>query len=431
MKKVDQKGFAHVLLALFVLIALAAVGFMGYKVISKHSSVGKGSKSSDAMASDSVTKGKYLSNNQCTGSGSKELTSAPMRANDIGVIYPMGNMVQGGHVTPIDHQYYYQKNPNAAADTYDVLAPADGDIVDVQYRTQNVGDQNRDGNSDPVNQYRIVISYSCTFFSYYDLMTSLDQSVTSKDPGAAKGKLSKPIHVTAGQVIGHVGGESLDFAVWDTTKTAKGLLFPIAYSGEAWKINTVAPLDYFSSSVKKHIIPYYVRATEPVDGKFDYDQSGKAVGNWFKTGTNGYAGSSDGRPTPDYYRGHLAIAYDAVDPDSVIFSIGDFQGNAQPFAVKDNGPNPSTIGVSDAPTKYELISLSYSVNGQGWNGMTPAKNVTVMHSGQVKGIALIQLTDTNDMKVEVFPGKTASQVSGFDGNAQVYNRGQDARTVGH
>lgn len=435
----NHKGFAHPFALVLVVAVLALIGFAAYRVtkVSHQKTVQNSSTDTPenkqqadqqaVLSTDPVTKGKYLSNSQCEGSGSKQLTSVPMKPADIGVIQPMGNMVPGGHVTPIDHEYYYQKNPSAPADTYDVLAPADGNIVSIQYRTQNVGDQNRNGQSDSVNQYRIVISYSCTFFSYYDLMTSLDKSVTDKQPSAKQGQLQGVIAVKAGQVIGHVGGESLDFAVWDTTKTAKGLLFPAAYTGEAWKINTVAPLDYFSDSVKKQILPYYVRSSAPQDGRFDYDIAGKAVGNWFKVGTNGYSGSTDGQPSPTYYRGHLALAYDSIDSSAVVFSIGDFNGDAKLFAIKGNGPDPATIGVSSSPTTYELIQLNHMTStGQEWNGNSNEK-VTVSKNGPVAGVALIQLTDTNNMKVEVFPGKTASQVSGFDSNAQTYDRGQDSK----
>lgn len=416
--KRNQKGFAHLFVIILAVIVLVAIGFAAMRISKKTSS-------KDSVSTDAATKGKFLSDNQCSGTGSKTLTSSPMKPTDIGVIQPMGNMVQGGHVTPIDHEYYYQTNPSAKADTYDVMAPADGNIVQVQYRTQNVGDQNKDGNSDPVNQYRIVISYSCTFFSYYDLMTSLDKSITDKFPSAAKGKMNGVIPVKAGQVIGHVGGQSLDFAVWDTTKTAKGLLFPTAYSAEPWKINTVAPLDYFSDTVKSQILPFYVRSTAPQDGRFDYDISGKAVGNWFKVGSNGYAGGTSQSPT--YYRGHFALAYDSIDPTAIVLSLGDFKGNAQPYGVKGNLPDPATIGVSSGPTKYELVQLGYkTANGQSWNGMTPASDLKVTSNGPVVGTVLVQLTDTNDMKIQVFPGKTADQVTGFDNNAQMYNRGQDA-----
>ena len=382
----------------------------------------------DATSTDPVTKGQLLSNNMCTGSGSKTLTSAPLATSDIGVVVPMGNMI-GGHVTPIDHEYYYQKDPAAKRDTYAVMAPADGSIVDLQHRTSFIGNA-ADAPAGSTDEYRIVISYSCTFFSYYDLVTSLDSSILSQLPSdfATTGRMgNKPIAVKAGQVIAHVGGQSLDFAVWDTTKTASGLLNPIAFSGEAWKIVTVPPLNYWSDSVKTAVLPFYVRTAEPRDGKFDYDVDGTAVGDWFLAGTNGYSGTTSSQPLPNYFAGHLALAPDAIDGKSFIFSLGKYNnGDATQFAMVGNTTDPATITQNSGVVKYTLATVSHILpNGQEWTGSTPSTGITVK-VGAVKAVALIQMTGKQTMNVEVFPGKTADQISAFDSGVQIYNRGQDA-----
>ena len=392
-KSFKQSGFSHIII--IVLIVVAIVGFAcfaGWKLYQ------------DAHKSNNLANGK------CSGTGTQTLTNAPMKPADIGVILPYGDVFPGGHVTPVDHQYYYQANQSVPADTYNVYAPGDGQISDIQNRTQAVGDQNASGNSQPINQYRIVISYSCTFLSYYDLLTSIQPDIKV----GAK--------VTAGQVVGKIGGQSLDFAVWDTTKNLSGLAVPAAYVGEAWKIHTVPPLDYFSDSVKQQILPYYERTAAPRDGKLDYDVVGKAVGNWFLQGSGGYSGPADSAKSPTYYRSHLSLAPDYLDPTTLVFSIGDYQGQALAFGIKGNGPDPATIGVSDTPTSYELVDNSYvTADGTEWRGMTLAP-VTVRQGNVVKATALIQLTDANTLKEEIFVGKTASQVTAFDGSARNYTR---------
>ena len=40
----------------------------------------------------------------------------------------------------------------------------------------------------------------------------------------------------------------------------------------------------------------------------------------------------------------------------------------------------------------------------------------------VKGIILLQLTGTRTLKVEMFPGKTAADISGFTDQALIYER---------
>ena len=447
-----RNSVPYILLALFLLIAVSGGAF----AIKGHSSKNKGVnpdegkqqgaqrdsnpdhqqgasvKAINSNTTDPEEKGRALSGNMCAGTGSKTLTSAPLAASDIGVIIPMGNMI-GGHVTPIDHEYYFQKDPSAKRDTYAVMAPADGNIVNIQHRGQFIGNAS-DAPAGATDEYRLVISYSCTFFSYYDLVTSLDPSVSSLLPSdfATTGRMgSAPIPVKAGQVIAHVGGQSLDFAVWDTTKPVTGLLNPVAFNNaEAWKIVTVPALNYWSDAVKATILPFYARTAEPRDGKFDYDVNGTAIGDWFLAGSNGYFGSTDAQSSPKYYAGHLAIAPDSIDTKSFIFSIGSYNGgDATQFAIVGNTPDPATITPQTGIVKYTLAGFDHILaNGQKWTGSTPASGITVK-AGQSKAVVLVQLTDAQTMKVEVFPGMTTDKVTGFDAGAQTFNRGQDAKMV--
>jgi hypothetical protein len=254
----------------------------------------------DPNATDPLARGKALGYGQCTGSGSAKLTHAPMDTKDVGTIQPMG-LTAAAHVTPVDHEYYYQKNPNAPANTYAVYAVMDGVITGAGH----VG-----------NAWAVFLSHSCTFYADYNLMTDLSDSVKSKLPAGwgpnSNGNVKIP--VKSGQVIGYVGGQSLDFAVWDTTKTLKNLLVPVAYNNaEPWKLNTVHPLDYFTDAVKKDVLTKYVRTAEPRDGRIDYDVDGQGVGNWFAVGTNGYGGGDRGTSDPNYPRGHLSLTYDYID----------------------------------------------------------------------------------------------------------------------
>ena len=61
------------------------------------------------------------SRGKAQGKGPVRFTHAPMRLDDIERLIPYGLMV-GGHVLPIDHQYYYPSGQKPC----DVLAPADG-----------------------------------------------------------------------------------------------------------------------------------------------------------------------------------------------------------------------------------------------------------------------------------------------------------------
>src|SRR3989344_3081213 len=60
--------------------------------------------------SDAIKEGKALSNNQCKSEGVPyKLSASPMKPEDFSIVIPYGLMV-GGHVTPIDHQYFSPKD---------------------------------------------------------------------------------------------------------------------------------------------------------------------------------------------------------------------------------------------------------------------------------------------------------------------------------
>ncbi|TAH36715.1 hypothetical protein EYC59_00885, partial [Candidatus Saccharibacteria bacterium] len=307
--KNNQKG-SHVLAIVLVVAVLGVVGAIGYKISHTEKRKDPGTNSAQ-FSSDATQRGKYLSKNNCEGEGSKKLGSAPMRPSDISTILPYG-LVAGGHVTPVDHQYFLGTNQKAAPNTYDVLAPGDGTLVTVEVRPKG---------QPGVYDVRGVISYSCTFFSYFDLANSLSTEVAAKMPAGwdtkNNGPLAVNIPVRQGQVIAHVGGQTLDYAVWDTTKTLDALLVQKAYSNyEPWKTNTVAPTGYYTEEVTASLLPHYVRSAEPRDGKLAYDVDGKAVGGWFKKGTNGYIGAFYEKDFNNmtYADGHLAIIPDYLDP---------------------------------------------------------------------------------------------------------------------
>jgi hypothetical protein len=422
--KINQKG-SHLVVVILAAVVLGVVGFTGFTVYQKnkdkHPKVASDSKQ---FVTDAVKRGQYLSKDNCTGEGSKKLNSGPMRPSDISVIQPMGLMV-GGHVTPVDHQYYYGTNQSAAKSTYDVLSPGDGKLVTIEVRPR--------GNAG--YDVRGVISYSCTFFSYFDLANSLADDIAAKMPAGWE-KINGPqkvdVALKEGQVVAKVGGQSLDYAVWDTTKTLSGLLVPEAYNNaEPWKINTVVPSDYYTDDLKDTLLPFYARSQAPRDGKIDYDVDGKAVGNWFKLGTNGYIGAfkESNYSSMTYADGHLALAPNYMDPSGWIFSIGAIDHGTQ-YTIKNPSTTPDKLDESKGLVKYELASPELiDETGAHWLGKTVPKTTKLNMNGSTIATALVELTGKRELKVQVFQGKTPSQVSEFTGDALVYTRGDDATTM--
>ncbi len=341
------------------------------------------------------------SRGKAEGKGSVRLTHSPMRLEDIDRIIPYGLMV-GGHVVPIDHQYYYPRGDRPC----DVFAPADGFVVMIGHRVQLRGSTEKQRDYD---DFALHVEHSGTFYTFYDLLTELDPAILKPLDEAtrkrfADKKQGPPVHaripVKAGQVLGKVYRRSLDLAVINTETRLKGLLTPAMYGHYAWRIHVVNPFDYFDEPLQSQLLKLDLRSAEPRGGKIDYDVDGRLVGNWFKEGTNGYAGNRDPK---GYWVGHLAIVYHHLDVDKVIVSIGDFEGRPRQFGVKGNGPDPAKVSTENGPAKYELINLARPSSAKPFEDA----------DGTVQGVLLVQVMDGRKLKVEVFPGKTAGDVSGF------------------
>jgi hypothetical protein len=414
-------------------ILLLGIGFVGARLFAQREKKASQDKHTDTstaggqFSEDAIQKGKYLSLDNCEGEGSKQLTSGPMRSSEVGIILPYGLMV-GGHVTPIDHQYFYGKDQSKPANSYDVLAPADGKIVAMEYRPRGSSPNGIKGD------YRVVISYSCTFFSYFDLATSLAPEIAAQMPAgweSKNGPQKANIQVKSGQVVAKVGAQSLDYAVWDTTKDLDGLVHPDAYNNyEPWKISTVNPLDYYSDQIKNELLPFYIRTAEPRDGIIDHDADGTAAGGWFKQGTNGYIGAFKDADfnSQTYADGHLAIAPDYLDPSTWIFSTGAINHGTQ-YSIKEPSIAPDKFNESDGVVKYELAQFELiDETGGRWMSKSIPKTLKVK-SIRTVGTVLLQMTAKRELKVELFSDKNPSQVSEFTGAASIYTRGEDARIM--
>lgn len=404
MKKTHQKGFVIFELIL-ILVVLAVVGAVIVKAVSKHKSQGGGNPDAgkggnQTTQSDSIKSG-------CKGNGAVQLTHEPMNMSDVSTVIPIGSLA-GAHVTPIDHLYFYPKDM-VNRDATPVYAMGDGYIVSYQERDQKV-----DTGNAQKPEYQLVFQHNCSIFSYFDLLTSLDPGL------AAQIKANKDhlhIAVKAGQIVGRVGAQSLDSAVYNFDMTLPGFVNPDSYKTELYKLHTDDFFKYFNASMKAEMLAKNPRTFEPRGGKIDYDIDGKLVGNWFQTGTNGYAGA--GQRVADsngqgYWSGHLAIVPDATHQGVTDLSFGDYQGKATQFDAKAGSPDPTTIGVSSGLVKYEMVAFLQP-------GPSPTGGVQTP-STQVLGTVLFQLTDTRKLTMETFPGKTAAQVTAFTAAAKTYVR---------
>jgi hypothetical protein len=443
--KKSGHGFAHPVFLLIFIAVFAVVGYAGYRVFQSNSS---GSSSHSKLAGGSYDKeaSQMLTNGHCSGSGSVKIGPF-MPLDQISFILPYG-LVIGGHVTPIDHQYYNGLLGNKALrDTYDVIAPADGILTSIGHRGSRINTPANTVDVPSSDEYRLQIVHTCSFITTLDLQTSLSDGIKKQLPAnwdPNKG-WNGEIKVKKGEVLGKIGGQTLDVFVWDLSKKLKGFISYDAYNSDSWKPFTAPVSEYYDSSIKDKVIAKYVRTADPIDGKIDYDVDGKLVGNWFQVGTNGYMGSSRPGEVQNYWKGHLSVAPDFIDPSQFNFSIGNYgsykgtsstnqdsaskdNSGAEQFMAKEGSPDPATIGQSNGMVKYELVDKSYVLpNGQAWDNSSFASGIKARGLGKVKATVLVQLVGQRLLKLEAFPGKTAGQVSGFDSNAVMYDRGQDAK----
>tara|TARA_Y100001947_G_scaffold136896_1_gene125521 strand:+ start:72 stop:1892 length:1821 start_codon:yes stop_codon:yes gene_type:complete len=323
--------------------------------------------------------------------GPVTFANSPMRFEDIGKLMPYGVMIMG-HVTPIDHMYLYPKDFSLGRDAYEVRAIQDGVIFELQPR-----DTFTDTNTPIPRQWRMEIVHSCTFTSYFDLLTSihpdLEAAWTSAErlpPGGYP--------VSAGQVIGWVGAQSLDFGVYDWEVVLPGFVEPSHYEAEPWKIHTVDPFPYFPAEVTEALLEKMERTVEPRAGKIDYDIDGRLVGNWFVKDTGWYAGVEGSWRTWD---GHLAIAPDWNDPNEWWFSIGNYEGEYAQLHLLGDQPDPREVSVDSGMVTYLL---------------TPST------TNDSDGVALVEMIGDRTVKVEVFPGLAPDEVVGFTDAVRVYER---------
>ena len=337
--------------------------------------------------------------------------SAPVDLSATEVIVPLG-LMSGSHVTPVDH-IYFQNNSNRTLDI-DVFTPAAGTVTRIERMSQTQADSG----AEPIDDFRLVIEHGCLLSSIFIHVASLAPALAAVAPPLGQ-YTSVDVRVQAGDLIGSYRG-NVDYNVVDLDVNLPGLLIPASYEREPWKIHAAPPFAYFTDEIQAQMNAKSLRAEAPFDGRFDYDIDGRLVGNWFQQGTNGYGGSDPQR----YWAGHLAIAYDHLDPSHVVISIGTFDGASLQLAVRGNTPDPADVTVESGLVSYELVEYDYFVpGGQRWDRGSYAAGIEARnYDSTPRGVVLLQLIEDRLLKVETFPGKTSTKVPGFTAAALIYER---------
>ena len=179
---------------------------------------------------------------------------------------------------------------------------------------------------------------------------------------------------------------------------------------------TVDTFDYVSDALKSQLLAKNLRQKVPLGGKIGYDVEGTLLGNWFKAGR-------DKNKREEYWAQNLSVVYDHIDESQLRISLGDFGGYPKAFGVKDNTPDPQEVTTNSGVMVYELVPFDYyDAAGNRWDTIHYVDGLTALNMSDVAGVVLFELVDEKTLKVEAFPGKTKSQVSGFTTQAQMYER---------
>jgi hypothetical protein len=333
----------------------------------------------------------------------------PVDLGRIEYVVPLGLMFDS-HVTPVDHQYFQNfKEPER---WFDVYSPGPGRVIHLQHMNQTVAD----GPATPVDDYRLVIEHTCGISSIFIHIGRLSPSLAAVAPGPGE-HASVDVAVEGGETVG-ASQRNVDFSIVDLNYTTDRLLETETYRAEPWKPHTPDPFGYFTDRLRQQMEDLSLRSAQPRGGAFAYDIDGRLVGNWFQQGTNGYAGLGP----PRYWATHLSVAYDHLDPDHVVISLGDFAGTSRQFGVVGNAPNPAEITTGSGLVVYELVGFDYWVGDDRWDRVGHARDIDARNSDTIEGVVLFQLVEDRILKVEAFPGLTAAQVVEFTGAALLYER---------
>jgi hypothetical protein len=304
-----------------------------------------------------------------------------------------------------------------------VYAPMDGNVSTVTL-TVRQGGQN---NAPTYDDYAITIEATCTFRVRFSNLVRFAGGLGGAIGQLPANQTKEPNYaVKAGDLIGYTGlptAYGIDVWVEDDDLTLTGFINPAQYTAaEAWKTHMADLFDHTQEPLRSQLLGLDERDATPRWGKIGYDIDGKLVGNWFRVGSGGYGGLNT--MNEGYWDGHLAVVYDGNDPGWVDVSFGNYQGAPRQFAVVGNSPDPASVAESTGLVRYELSLIqNYSAStGQLWDGKTYLPHIRTRASAGVIGTVLMQMIATRSLKVEIFPGRSASQVAGFDSNAVLFER---------
>lgn len=251
------------------------------------------------------------------GTGTVTFKQFPVNLGLVDEWWPLGHLNPPGHTFPTPHTYIFFPSCNTT-----IHAPADGKVTNIY------GEDHSD--------CEVYINHTQTF-------TSLFGHIDISESGISEGDT-----LNAGDPIG-VAAESpvpgIDWGVINGNHT-NNFIHPEYYANSSEMVHGVAPFNYFNDSMQATLDDYIPKTTEPIGGKFDYDQAGKLVGNWFVEGHISISVL--------HAEKHLSFAYDMANDSELRIGVGGTLNCTTTVWAVDSGPDPSKVTAEDAAVVYHL-----------------------------------------------------------------------------
>ena len=175
-------------------------------------------------------------------------------------------------------------------------------------------------------------------------------------------------------------------------------------------LHTVSPLALFAEPVKSQLDAKVTREGPDKDGRIDFDQPGRLVGNWFH---ESLAAQDSGRGAPEIWSKQLAFVYDVRKPAELRIAIGGTLAPAGTYAVPVGAPDPAEVGAATGLVKYQLL-------GPAEDRSRRALDERQGETGP--GLLLVLVLSDGRLKAECCAGKTPPEVPGFSRAALIYER---------
>ena len=111
-----------------------------------------------------------------------------------------------------------------------------------------------------------------------------------------------------------------------------------------------------------------------------------------------------------------------INPLRVQFGYELGSGLLGPYGIKGNSPDFADVSTETGPVKYELVNLRDVTLEHDVENYVGGNPFFTENEDEVVAKVLVEMIDDMTIRVEVFVGKTADEVTGFTEAALIYVR---------